>query len=382
MNYATFKEVAPASGAKLDLAPEDNIWHLNLDKIESHTGRVSEKEYSPYGKAGSSTFVFDENNVLYSKLRPYLNKVICPDERGVGTTELVPMKPDPDRLDRRYLSYYLRSSQFLSWVNQQVAGAKMPRVSMKVFWDHEIPLPPLPEQRRIADILDKADSIRRRRQEAIALSEEFLRSVFLDMFGDPVTNPKGWDVKEIREVAYLKIGPFGSLLHKEDYVQNGIPLVNPKHMKDLKIVPDPKVSITKEKHEELNQYHLAGGDIVMARRGDIGRCALVSECDNGYLCGTGSLFLRPNSSITPQYLLHLISSEALVASLTNCAKGVTMLNLNAGAVGELTIPVPSVEKQLEFSSIIKKFKTFQNKLASGFRDGNNLSQSVSSNLLS
>jgi type I restriction enzyme S subunit len=74
----------------------------------------------------------------------------------------------------------------------------MPRVSMKIFWEHEIPLPPLEEQKRIVTILDKADAIRQKRQQAIALADDFLRSVFLDMFGDPVTNPKGWERIRVR----------------------------------------------------------------------------------------------------------------------------------------------------------------------------------------
>ncbi|MEF1341804.1 restriction endonuclease subunit S, partial [Vibrio rotiferianus] len=144
---------------------EDNVWQLNLDMIESGSGKVLNKIKAPLSEAGSSTHWFDSRHVLYSKLRPYLNKVVLPDEQGLATTELVPMLPDPEVLDRRYLVHYLRSKQFVSWISDQVAGAKMPRVSMKVFWEHEIPLPPLEEQKRIAAILDKADAIRQKRKQ-------------------------------------------------------------------------------------------------------------------------------------------------------------------------------------------------------------------------
>ncbi len=339
------------------------------------------KENIEYVKDKPTLKKCTEKDILIGRYGASLGKILT-GLSGAYNVAMAKVIFDNDKIDSSYLYNFLNGDPFQRFINKVGGRAAQAGFNKQDLERLQLPLPPLPEQRRIADILDKADSIRRKRQEAIALSEEFLRSVFLDMFGDPVTNPKGWDVKEIREVAHLKIGPFGSLLHKEDYVESGIPLVNPKHMKDLKIIPDSKVSITREKHDDLRQYHLAEGDIIMARRGDIGRCALVTKSENGYLCGTGSLFLRPNSSITPQYLLHLISSEALVTSLTNCAKGVTMLNLNAGAVGKLNIPVPSIEKQLEFSSIIKTFKAFQNKLASGLRDADNLSESALSNLLS
>ena len=118
------------------------------------------------------------------------------------------MLPDQEKLDRKYLAYYLRSKSFLSWVSNQTAGAKMPRVSIEVILGHHelIPLPPLPEQKRIAAILDKADQLRQKRQQAITLADDFLRSVFLDMFGDPVTNPKGWEVGPITELADVITG--------------------------------------------------------------------------------------------------------------------------------------------------------------------------------
>lgn len=192
--------VAPAKPIKLNsVSQNEKIWQVTLDHIESGTGRLLERVVKPLADAGSSTHAFDQRHVLYSKLRPYLNKVLLPDSVGIGTTELVPMLPDPERLDRDYLAHYLKSKLFVNWVSNQTAGAKMPRVSMGTFWEHEIPLPPLPEQKRIAAILDKSDSLRRKNQQAIQLADQFLRALFLDMFGDPVTNPKGWDIKPLKD---------------------------------------------------------------------------------------------------------------------------------------------------------------------------------------
>ncbi|MGL4861014.1 MAG: restriction endonuclease subunit S [Enterobacteriaceae bacterium] len=209
MSWPTAKlsEVAPANPLRnMESLNEDHVIQITLDHIESGSGRLLKRNYAPVSEAGSSTHWFDSRYVLYSKLRPYLNKVYLPDEIGIGTTELVPMLPNDKVLDRKFLAYFLRSKAFVDWVSSQTAGAKMPRVSMKVFWDHEIPLPPLTEQKRIAAILDKANAIRRKRQQAIQLTDEFLRAVFLDMFGDPVTNPKGWSIDYLPNLGTFKNG--------------------------------------------------------------------------------------------------------------------------------------------------------------------------------
>lgn len=103
------KDIAPAEPSRLQFHPEEVVWHLTLDQIESNTGFILGKRMAPASDIGSSTFTFDEGNVLYSKLRPYLNKVIHPREPGIATTELIPLRPQKNLLDADYLTYYLRS---------------------------------------------------------------------------------------------------------------------------------------------------------------------------------------------------------------------------------------------------------------------------------
>ena len=196
----TLREMAPASPSRNTFDPDDTVWHLGLDQIESHTGVVLDKQRALVSEAGNSTFHFDQSHVLYSKLRPYLNKVVAPDESGIATTELIPLQPHPDLVCREFLAYYLRSPAFLAYASQYVTGAKMPRVILDRFWSHEIALPPFSEQRRIVEILDQAHCLRRLRAEADANARRILPALFIKMFGDPATNPKGWDTKPFREL--------------------------------------------------------------------------------------------------------------------------------------------------------------------------------------
>lgn len=204
----SLNKVAPSKTSEIRFAPADEVWHLTLDQIESNTGHIVNKKRAPVSDAGNSTYIFDQKNVLYSKLRPYLNKVICPTEAGFGTTELVPLKPNPEVLDRKYLTYYLRSKQFLNFANVAVAGVKMPRIIMSKFWQHKIPLPPLSEQRRIVEILDQADALCEKRAEADAKADRILPALFYKMFSNPATNPKGLDKKRLGDLIKVRSGNF------------------------------------------------------------------------------------------------------------------------------------------------------------------------------
>ena len=112
-----------------EIAKKECYWTLNLDMIESNTGKIIEKIYLPKEKIGPSTYYFTKDFVLYSKLRPYLNKVAIPDEDGFATTELVPMKPTKI-INKVYLAFLLRNESFVTWINASSYGAKMTRASV------------------------------------------------------------------------------------------------------------------------------------------------------------------------------------------------------------------------------------------------------------
>ena len=156
-------EIAPKSDAEMPGASE-LVWNLSLEDIEPQTGRVIQRQTCLASALGSAKCSFDERHVLYSKLRPYLNKVVLPVSRGVGTSELLPLLPDSARLDREFLAFYLRSPSFVDFAVANSRGANLPRVAMKALWAHEVPCPPLAEQRRIVarvkECMERIDEIR------------------------------------------------------------------------------------------------------------------------------------------------------------------------------------------------------------------------------
>ena len=227
-------------------------------------------------------------------------------------------------------------------------------------------LPPIEEQRRIAAVLDAAEALRVKRRQALSKLDTLTPAIFYELFGDPVRNERGWPVHPLREVCLkIQIGPFGSLLHKSDYIEGGTPLVNPMHIVEGVIRPRTDQTINPEKNTELRHYRMEVGDVVMGRRGEMGRVAIVGEDEAGFVCGSGSLYMRPDPDhITSRYLAAALSNARGRRHLENSAQGVTMLNLNSDIVGSFALGLPPIELQREFSAIL----TTQGGLKAGLRD--------------
>ncbi len=183
-----------------------DLRYIGLETIESGTGQLQDGELSKTPDVPqANSFHFGPEHVLYGKLRPYLNKVALPEFEGKCSTEIIPLRPDA-ALDRRYLAYFLRSADTVAHISERTAGARMPRADMDFVLGLQLLLPSLDEQRRIIDLLSRAEGIVRLRHEAQKKAVEIIPALFLDMFGDPATNPKGWPLVPFGKVGSLDRG--------------------------------------------------------------------------------------------------------------------------------------------------------------------------------
>ncbi len=270
------------------------------------------------------------------------------------SADCISLKSRDDDIKIEFVYWYLFSN--MSVLEDGFRGAGLKHISKDYIKNLRVPIPSSEKQEEVIRSFNAVKSLIEKRRQSITKLDQLTQSIFLEMFGDPVTNPKGWPVKQLRNIANIKIGPFGSLLHKSDYISNGIPLVNPTHLINNKIVIDPDLSLTNKKHQELSSYHLQEGDVVLGRRGEMGRCGLVTSAENGYLCGTGSMFIRPSSELDSIFILHLLTSEQLRKELGDKALGVTMKNLNAGTVASLCVICPEIAIQEQFAEAIKSIE--------------------------
>jgi len=168
----------------------------------------------------------------------------------------------------------------------------------------------------------------------------------------PFDLPDGWVWCRVGVLLNkFSTGPFGSMLHKSDYVPNGIPLVNPANIVNGAIVPSAKMMIDQETRKRLSKYILKTGEFVIARRGDLSKCAIISEHEDGWLCGTGSFFIQPSEFIEKNLFLKVYRSSFFQKQLADTSIGQTMANLNQKILNNSLFPLPP---KFEQKAIVSK----------------------------
>lgn len=326
----------------------DNKWVSISDLSQSGRYIHETKEYiSDDAIAESGIKVIPANTVIMSfklsigkvaitKEEMYSNEAIMAFH-DKHTTELLP----------EYIYYLFRNKDWSIGTNKAVMGKTLNKATLSQM---KISVCSIQKQREIVSVLNKVSEIIDNMKDQIFALDELIKSRFVEMFGDPVNNPFEWKKVSLSELAEIKIGPFGSLLHKDDYIEDGHPLVNPSHIKDGKIITDNKLTISDEKFDEMAAYHLKIGDVVMGRRGEMGRCAVVTE--DGLLCGTGSLLIRSKGEITADYIQKIISFPSFKKIIEDMAVGQTMPNLNVPIVSNFKIIKPPIGVQHKYYSFV------------------------------
>ena len=285
------------------------------------------------------------------------NMLACTDIGIVSPAYPVFEIAKPEVIIPEFLKYFFKSDAFQHSIASFAQGSTRTSIKFGKLKTVIIDLPSIEKQIGIIRILDKTSSLIQNRTQEIQKLDELVKARFVELFGDPVSNPRKWEKKDLSEEAEIKIGPFGSLLHKEDYITGGHALVNPSHIVDGKIAPDEKLTISDEKYDELSAYHLKKGDVVMGRRGEMGRCAVVEQ--PGMLCGTGSLMIRTNGDLSADYIQKIISFPSFKRTIEDMAVGQTMPNLNVPIVSAFQIikPPKSVQNQYyDFVAQVDKSK--------------------------
>ena len=268
-------------------------------------------------------------------------------------------------------------NEFLYWwfygkvdyLNSLGTGATFKEISKTVVENIVVPIAPLEEQKRIVERLDSAfeniDKLKANAEKQLAEAQ----TLFQKSLAKAMEPKEGWEEKKLKDIAQVRIGPFGSLLHKKDYISGGIPLVNPIHMVNGNIVTNNDYTISDVKAKELSNYLLKENDIVFARRGEVGRCAIVTGEDEGFLCGTGSLFVRFLREIDSNFMLMLFQSDYCKNYLEHNASGATMLNINAGIVEDMPLTLPPlavqqriVERLDSLSENVRKYEEIQRQI--------------------
>ncbi|NKC17052.1 MAG: restriction endonuclease subunit S [Gammaproteobacteria bacterium] len=298
-------------------------------------------------------------DVLVSTVRPNLNAVaLLPNslDGATASTGFCVLRPVPGRLDSTYLYHWVRTPQFVREMTRLATGQSYPAVSDTIIKDSTLPLPPLKEQRRIAAILDKADAIRRKRQQAIGLTETFLRSVFLDMFGDPFYNPKGWDSVALGNL--LLVQPQNGLYKPSQEYGTGVRILRIDGFDAGSVHDLDSLKRVRASAKEIETYGLLPSDVVVNRvnsRSHLGKCALVPELVEPVVFESNMIRIRLDTSrVLPRFATEFLTSQYVKDQvLRACKDAVNQSSINQGDVQALRMLVPPIGLQEKFVAIAR-----------------------------
>lgn len=270
-------------------------------------------------------------------------------------------------VSKEYIHHLMRSSIYVQGYTRLLTGIRPNSLQMgrDDLMGFPIIIPPEDDQTQIARFLDyetaRIDALIEEQQRLIELLKEKRQAVIshavtkgldpnvpmkdsgVEWLGEV---PAHWKITQLKFCTHeMQTGPFGSQLHSEDYVNDGIPLINPAHLIEGRIIPDPEISVDEATWMRLKRHALAKGEIIFARRGELGRCAVVREENENWLCGTGSLKAKLNDRLDANFAYQLVTSKGVVSELKLESKGSTMENLNTETLGKIRLPLPPVVEQ-------------------------------------
>jgi type I restriction enzyme, S subunit len=289
------------------------------------------------------------------------------------------VRAKPGIADIGYLAHYINAKK--NELTKLGTGSTFLAIRRADLEEFPVPLPPLEEQKRIAAILDKADAIRRKRLQAIELADQFLRSVFLDMFGDPVTNPKGWNVRALNDLVAGKLQN-GAYYPQDKYSESGVEMV---HMGDAfyDYIQRGPLKRVLASEKDIEKYKLTSEDLLISRRSltyeGAAKPSLIAESDEPLMFESSMIRVTPNPQLVcVRYLFHYLSDQAVKNHLVRpYVTGATIKGISQKNLEQVQVMLPPVELQEKFLQIAKGVELKAAKLKHASLIHENLAQALS-----
>jgi len=370
-------------------AIKDDAWVLELEDIEKETGRVLKHVTKSVRSINGSRHSFSKKQILFSKLRTYLNKVLIAPDKGFCTTEIIPITPQ-EGIMPEYLSLVLRSPYFLDYTAQCGYGVKMPRLGTSDAVKAFIPIPPFKEQQRITEVVDRYIDILDRIQsekEEISIYVSSCKSVILDLAihgklvpqdhsDEPAIDllkrinpnftpsdnlhygtelPDGWQLCHIQDIASAELGKTLDRLKNTGEEKSYLCTLNVKwEAFDLSTIKTIRIEAS-----EKERYAVRPGDLLVCEGGDVGRSAIWTEQGEIYYQNALHRIRFKTQDTCQEFFLYVLRNYKDRGIIDDVCKGVTIKHFTGQVLRSLDLPFPPVKEQ---ARIVKTVKAYYNVL--------------------
>lgn len=309
--------------------------------------------YPAFGAGGLNGYLsvheFDEPAVILSAIGARCGKCFYAEGKWTSLANTQLIFPDPNRADCKFLWFQLNDER--RWHR---SGTGQPFIKPSDVKAHRAFLPPLPEQRRTAEVLDRAEALRAKRCGGLTQLDALTQSTFLDMFGDPATNPKGWATRPLGD-AMSEVYRYPTY-YDITYVEEGVPEIRGELLQeDGSIVTDKSRLryISPQTSARFPRTVLAEGDLVMSVRGTIGKIGLVPSILAGANMTANLMRMAPDRSVlNPTFAWYFTQTAFFKGQLANACSSTTILTIKAPDLKRLAIPLPPLALQHDFSHCV------------------------------
>lgn len=350
---AKLKEVAKVVTGKTPQTSNSEYYGGDIPFVspaDLNEGILSETKTYLTSSGADQVYRVPENTVLVSCIGN-LGKLAITSKEVCFNQQINGLIFDEQKIFPKYGFYFAQTLK--PQLEKASSSTTLPIVNKSRFSDLEIKYPPLAEQRRIASILDQADELRQKRQQAIEKLDQLLQATFIDMFGDPVSNPKGWEAKPIDNICANIV----------DCVNKTAPIVEyetPYKMIRTTNVRNHKVDISSVRYVEKETFDKWNrrltpqrGDVILTREAPVGEVGIL-ESDDSVFLGQRLMLYRVNLELTtPEYLLYFLMSDNLKMQYEQMSSGSTVKHLSVPQCSKWSIYLPPIELQLKFSEFYK-----------------------------
>jgi len=337
-------------------APDEPFTYIDLSAVDQDSKQiVGDRQVLGSDAPSRARQLVAAGDVLVSTVRPNLNGVarVSPEmDEATASTGFCVLRPRPGKLDGAYLFHWVRSPRFVAEMVRRATGASYPAVSDRIVFESRLPLPPLPEQRRIAEVLDRAEALRAKRRAALAQLDTLTQSIFLDMFGDPATNPKGWPKKMLAEL--ISVGPQNGLYKPVGDYGSGTPILRIDAFYDGMVTKLASLKRVRISDEEQTLYGLHPGEIVINRvnsREYLGKSAVIPVLSEPTVFESNVMrFDVYREAVDPGFLIQYLQTGFVREHILRSAKdAINQSSINQQDVKALPVFVPPMAVQQLFT---------------------------------
>ena len=336
----------------------------------------AKERHIEYVKNKTTLKTCNDEDILIGRYGASIGKILT-GLSGAYNVAIVKTIPDTKRLDRNFLLHLLKGVSFQRFIKTVGSRAAQAGFNKKELTKFRFKLPPLAEQQKIAAILDAADSLRQKDQQLIDHYTTLSQSLFLEMFGDPVANPMGWDKPCLSDIAKFENGDRSSNYPSGDEIQSkGILFLSTKNINKSKLDLAFIQYITEAKFSSLSRGKAKNGDLLITLRGTLGNCCIFDCVHDTAFINAQIMIIRPAEQISPVFLHALITSAQFHRMLQDIGRGAAVPQLTASQLAKLTIICPSIEEQIQFAERIEAIEAQKQQAQASLEKSNALFNSL------